>query len=64
MIKGSALCEIPLETVLGVHSLVWDEAQKITGKDPDFHRRDLWNRLKMEILLEYELGVQMIRGRR
>ena len=28
--------------MLGVHSLVWDEAQKIAGKDPDFHRRDLW----------------------
>ena len=28
--------------VLGVHSLVWDEAQQIAGKDPDFHRRDMW----------------------
>ena len=27
----------------GVKSLVWDEAQKISGKDPDFHRRDLWD---------------------
>ena len=26
--------------VLGAHSLVWDESQKIAGKDPDFHRRD------------------------
>ena len=28
--------------LLGVHSVVWDEAQKISGKDSDFHRRDLW----------------------
>src|SRR5690606_33539440 len=27
---------------LGTHSLVWDEAVKIAGADPDFHRRDLW----------------------
>ena len=27
---------------LGKHGLAWDEAQKIAGKDPDFHRRDLW----------------------
>ena len=28
--------------LLGAHSLVWDEAQKIADKDPDFNRRDLW----------------------
>ncbi|MDB5062827.1 MAG: katE, partial [Mucilaginibacter sp.] len=27
--------------LLGVHSVAWDEAQNISGKDPDFHRRDL-----------------------
>ena len=32
--------------VLGVHSLVWDEAQKLAGKDPDFHRRDLWEAIE------------------
>ena len=32
--------------LLGVHSLVWDEAQKIAGKDPDFHRRDLWEAIE------------------
>ena len=31
---------------LGVHSLVWDEAQKISGKDPDFQRRDLWESIE------------------
>lgn len=45
---------------LGVHSLVWDEAQKINGKDPDFHRRDLYDAIKMGNFPEYELGVQMI----
>ncbi|OLN23681.1 catalase HPII [Domibacillus antri] len=46
--------------VLGVKSLVWDEAQKIAGKDPDFHRRDLWEAIEMGDYPEYELGVQMI----
>lgn len=45
---------------LGVHSLVWDEAQKINGKDPDFHRRDLYDAIKLGNFVEYELGVQMI----
>ncbi|MED3647073.1 catalase [Halalkalibacterium halodurans] len=45
---------------LGVHSLVWDEAQKLAGKDPDFHRRDLWEAINMGEYPEYELGVQMI----
>jgi catalase len=44
----------------GVHSLVWDEAQKISGKDPDFNRRDLWESIEMGNYPEYELGVQLI----
>ncbi|SET64808.1 catalase [Natronincola peptidivorans] len=46
--------------LLGVHSLVWDEAQKLAGKDPDYHRRDLWEAINMGEYPEYELGVQMI----
>jgi catalase len=46
--------------VLGVHSLVWDEAQKISGKDPDFQRRDLWEAIENGFYAKYELGVQMI----
>lgn len=46
--------------VLGVHSVVWDEAQKISGKDPDFHRRDLWNAIEAGAFPEYELGVQLV----
>ncbi|MGN7388061.1 catalase [Sporosarcina sp. SAFN-015] len=45
---------------LGVHSLVWDEAQKINGKDPDFHRRDLWEAIERGDFVEFELGVQLI----
>ncbi|MBM7648777.1 catalase [Bacillus ectoiniformans] len=46
--------------VLGTHSLVWDEAQKISGKDPDFHRRDLYEAIENGDFPEYELGVQLI----
>jgi catalase len=46
--------------VLGVHSLVWDEAQKISGKDPDFNRRDLWDSIERGDFPEYELGIQII----
>lgn len=45
---------------LGAHSLVWDEAQKINGKDPDFHRRDLWESIENGNFVEFELGVQLI----
>lgn len=45
---------------LGVHSLVWDEAQKIAGKDPDFHRRDLYENIEKGNFVEFELGVQLI----
>lgn len=46
--------------VLGAHSLVWDEAQKINGKDPDFHRRDLYESIESGDFPEYELGVQLL----
>ena len=45
---------------LGIHGLAWDEAQKIAGKDPDFHRRDLWEAIENGDFPEWELGVQMI----
>src|SRR5215470_10454159 len=47
--------------VAGTYSLVWDEAQKIAGKDPDFNRRDLWESIETGLLPEYELGLQLIR---
>ena len=46
--------------ILGAHSLVWDEAQKINGKDPDFHRRDLFDAIENGDFVEYELGVQLL----
>lgn len=45
---------------LGVHSLVWDETQKIAGKDPDFNRRDLWESIEAGDFPEYEFGVQLL----
>ncbi|MEJ8849362.1 catalase HPII [Variovorax rhizosphaerae] len=45
---------------LGIHGLAWDEAQKIAGKDADFHRRDLWESIENGDFPEWELGVQMI----
>ncbi len=46
--------------LLGVHSVVWDEAQKISGKDSDFHRRDLWDAIASGNFPEWELGVQIV----
>src|SRR5699024_2275059 len=46
--------------VLGTHFLLMDEAQKIGGIDPDFHRRDLWEAIDRGAYPEYELGVQLI----
>ena len=45
--------------VPGTHSLVWDEAVKISGADPDFHRRDLWEAIEAGAYPEWELGVQV-----
>ncbi|MDI3400785.1 catalase HPII [Pseudomonas sp. V88_4] len=44
----------------GTCSLVWDEAQKLAGKDTDYHRRDLWEAIEMGDYPEWELGVQVI----
>lgn len=46
--------------LLGMHSLVWDEVQKLAGKDPDFNRRDLWEAIEMGEYPEFELGVQIV----
>ena len=44
----------------GVLGLVWDEAQRISGKDADFHRRDLWEAIEEGHYPEWELGVQIV----
>lgn len=47
--------------VSGMHSLVWDETQKLAGKDPDFNRRDLWNMIEQGNFPEFELGLQVLK---
>jgi len=49
--------------LLGMASLVWDEAQKISGKDPDYHRRDLYESIENGVYPEFELGVQLVAER-
>ena len=44
----------------GVHSVLWDEAQKLAGKDTDYHRRDLWEAIETGHYPEWELGVQIV----
>jgi catalase len=44
---------------LGMQSVVWNEAVKINGADPDFHRRDLWDAITSGNFPEWELGVQL-----
>ena len=43
----------------GLQSVVWNEAVKINGADPDFHRRDLWDAINTGDFPEWELGVQL-----
>jgi len=47
----------------GTHALAWDEAVKISGADPDFHRRDLWEAIEAGAYPEYELGIQVFTER-
>lgn len=59
--KGAArFVKFHWKPLLGVHSLLWDEAVKISGKDPDFHRRDLWEAIEAGAFPEWELGLQII----
>jgi catalase len=44
---------------LGLQSVVWNEAVKINGADPDFHRRDLWDSIQAGDFPEWELCVQL-----
>ncbi len=56
----SSFVKFHWKPLLGVHAVLWDEAQKISGKDPDFHRRDLWEAIEQGNYPEYELGVQIV----
>ncbi|KAK3368791.1 catalase 1 [Podospora didyma] len=46
---------------LGVHSLVWDEALKLAGQDPDFHRKDLGEAIENGVFPKWKFGIQTIR---
>ncbi len=46
--------------VFGITSLIWDEAQLLTGRDPDYHRRELWEAIEAGDYPEYEMGLQII----
>ena len=45
--------------VNGVQSLIWDEAVKISGADPDYNRRDLFESIEQGYFPEWHLGVQL-----
>jgi catalase len=55
----SFLVKFHWQPKLGTHSLVWEEAVKISGADPDFHRRDLWEAIEAGEYPEWELGLQI-----
>jgi catalase len=55
----SVFCKFHWTPIAGTHSLVWDEAAKINGADPDFHRRDLWEAIEAGEFPEWELGLQI-----
>jgi catalase len=55
----SKFCKFHWNPVQGTHSLVWDEAAKIIGADPDFHRRDLWEAIEAGEFPEWELSLQV-----
>jgi catalase len=58
--QGEArLCKFHWTPLQGTYSLVWDEAVKLAGADPDFHRRDLWEAIEAGHFPEYELGMQV-----
>ena len=58
--KGeSRFCKFHWTPTAGTHSLVWDEAVKISGCDPDFHRRDLWEAIESGNYPEWTLGLQV-----
>lgn len=55
----SVFCKFHWKPLQGTHSLVWDEAVKISGADPDYHRRDLWEAIESGEYPEWELGLQI-----
>jgi catalase len=58
--QQSCFVKFHWKPLLGVHAVAWDEAQNISGKDPDFHRRDLWESIESGNYPQWEFGVQII----
>lgn len=56
---GTSLVKFHWKPRLGVHSLTWEEAQLLSGIDPDFHRRDLYDAIEAGAYPSWELGVQV-----
>jgi catalase len=56
----STFVKFHLKPKLGTHAVVWDEALKISGNDPDFHRRDLWDNIEQGNFPEWEFVVQLV----
>jgi len=50
---ASRFAKFHWKPLLGVYSVLWDEALKISGKDPDFHRRDLWEAIEVGACATY-----------
>ncbi len=57
---NSVFCKFHWKPIQGVYSVAWDEAQRISGKDSDFHRRDLYDAIESGAFPEWELGLQII----
>jgi catalase len=55
---GTTLVKFHWKPRLGVHSLVWEEAQLLGGLDPDFHRRDLYDSIESGAFPSWDLGIQ------
>ena len=55
----SRFCKFHWTPVAGTHAVLWDEAVKINGADPDFHRRDLWEAIEAGNFPAWELGLQV-----
>jgi catalase len=59
--KGkTTLVKFHWKPVAGKSSLVWEEAQKLGGIDPDFHRRDLWDAIEAGTFPKWDLGIQVL----
>jgi catalase len=56
----TVVAKLHWKPVLGVHSLVWEEAQIAAGADPDFHRRDLYDSIEAGAYPQWELGIQVM----